>query len=210
MIFLKINGKKYKCKNTMELSIDEFTDLSKKLSNEVTAEGITKTLLNELSNIPKHLLKHIKTESLLTIDISNILTAKNIENTIDFDEFAFGKVIDIEQFLINEDQQRATARILLPNETTPKELDNFRTVKTHEAINYLGFYNEWKIELFKNYSNIVSTGTYTEEKDKSNAWIDLLSKLCMSVLDQDKISEMRFTKILFYLNGKNNENLKTN
>jgi hypothetical protein len=210
MIFLKINGKKYKCKSTLEISITKFSELSKKLSTQKTAKGITYILLDELSTIPKDILNFISEESLLSIDVNDTLTSKELENNINFNDFAFGKVIYIEQFLINGDQQKATARILLDNEIELKDLNEYRQIKTVEAINYLGFYNKWKLELFKNYPNIVSTSQYEKEegKENKNTWIDLLSQLCNSALDQDKVSRMRFTEILFYLNGKH-ENSKT-
>ena len=212
MIKLIINKKTYYCKTTENLNIKKFTKFSKAFSEMVTPEEMTLFILNELSNIPKLFLNHITKESLLQIDISKIFIIKEIKIDIDLNSISFGKFIDIEQYLINENYQLAVSRLLLPNSIDPKEIEEQKEYNNIEAINYINIFQKWKLNLFKSYSDILIKDENEENKeiDKTNHWLNLFQSLIADdPLKMDKISKMRFTEILFYLKARTNENLKT-
>ena len=170
-IIIEVAGVDYKLKTLAELSIREYHAINEVLHNKKLSE-VRKImeLLNLLGQIPIEVLKKVNLSSYEVIDWASIInitkedkkirksyTIKDKEyKLVDYDDLVFGKFIDLEYFVREEDALEKVISILFLNDYTTDSLSEFSEVlkdemKIVDATSIFESYALWRESMYKNY-----------------------------------------------------------
>lgn len=203
-----INKTKY---TTKPLNINDFNDFSGKLANLTDFYEMSRLVLSYYTNIPQRLINAISEESLAEIEIKDIIVSKKVDINFDFNKITVGKFIDIEEFLKVKNYQYAVAVMNLPIDYYFDDIQAYPVFQADTAISFISGFNEWKINLFKMYDDVVTLADtkakIKKNEDKGNTWLELVQFLAdydATDVKQQLIYKRTLTSLLLTLRLKKN------